>query len=1190
MARRSLWVAFVVFCFCFNLCTYTASGQAVYGSIIGTVTDAQGNAVSGAKVTVTSTTKNTTDETTTNESGNYSVIHLIPDTYSVRIEAPGFKSSDIANVLVQVDTAVRVDGQLQVGSVNQTVEVTGDIPQLKTDRADVSIDFNSEYIEKLPLANRNFQSLLTQAPGTQRMVNFAHAATENPQGSQQIMVAGQHFSGTGYELDGTDNQDPILGIIVINPNLDSVGEAKITLQNFDAEFGKAIAGLMVASTKSGTNQIHGSVFYFRNSDATQARNPFNQAPNKPLPHSKFNQFGGSVGGAVIKNKLFYFADYQGTRQANGVTNNINIPTSTVLSTCTAATGFCDLSQYLGTVSGGSGQVYDPATGDPNTGAGRTAFAGNLIPVGRLSPAAVTILKLFPQPANGNVTAPNFFGSGSGPFHGNSFDVRGDYQAPGNLHIFGRYTRAYYSLTGLPNLGIGLGGPGGGLNGLSGSSIIHNHSLAAGFDKAISNTLLTDFRFGYFKYNPHSIKPDATVAAATALGLPGLNSSDPSTGGLPAFIWDSGNNVNTHLTDFGDGLDPSRCNCPLIENEHQYQFVNNWTNIRGNHEIKIGVDLRFAHNLRFPSDANRTGQLTFSHKATSLFDPVGGSNVGGLDLASFLLGDVTHFQRFVSVSSNAAESQKRLFLYAQDKFRVTNKLSVTYGIRWEDYFPESVNAKGNGGFANLDQGIIRVAGFGPYGLDGNIGNYFGAFAPRIGIAYQVRPKTVIRVGYGRSFDIGVFGSNFGHAVTQNLPVLLNQNIGAHDVNPAAINDNVFVYQMDTAPPAAAFPAVPPSGQIPLRGPTNSVSPRIRPSKQRLAAIDMWNVAVQHQLTSTMTVEVAYLGNKGTHGFAGDGPSYQPNPRSIVGFGDPNVPPDSRRPYFNRYIYPDCSVSKGVCGLTGVPLADQLRCCSSDIGDYFGMDSSSNYNALEIKVEKRVSRGLQFVSVYTYSRARFHDSNYYAIDHNVAYGPDDNSRNHVWTSSYLYELPIGKGKRFMSNDNTLIDYLIGGWRVTGNVIWAGGLPWTPSYKDCNSDQDVGVCRPNRASGSFSLGAKRDAAGNLTWFTPVPELATNGATGGAFARPAKGTLGNIGYDSFRGPHSFTANMSLAKNFRITERFTGEFRVDANNIFNHPVLGFNGSQGNTCIDCTGDAGRITNIENNTSMRLLTFGVRFSF
>ncbi len=1215
MKRQAILGWILVLCLAFAVCASTASGQAVYGSIIGTVTDPQGNAISGAKVTVTSVTKNTTEETTTNESGNFSVIHLIPDTYRVKIEGAGFKAYDVASVLVQVDTATRVDAQLQVGAVTQTVEVTGEVPQLKTDRADVSIDFSSDYVEKLPLVNRNFQSLLLSAPGTQQ-IGWNHAATENPQGSQQTFVQGQHFSGTGYELDGTDNQDPILGIIIINPNLDSVEEAKITLMNYDAEFGKSIAGLMVASTKSGTNDIHGSAFWFRNSDATQARNPFNQAPNVPLPHSKWNQFGGSVGGAVIKNKLFYFADYQGTRQANGVTNNITIPTSTVLSTCTASTGMCDLSQYLGKVSNGNGQVYDPATGDPNTGAGRTAFAGNMIPVGRLSPVAVKLLKLFPQPSNGNVTAPNFFGSGSGPFHGNAFDTRGDYQAPGNLHIFGRYTRAYYSLTGQPNLGIGLGGQGGGVNGLSGSSIIHNHSLAAGFDKAISTTLLTDFRFGWFKYNPHSIKPDATVAAAQALGLNGLNTSDTSTGGLPAFKWDSGDNKNTGLTDFGDGLDPSRCNCPLIENEHQYQFVNNWTKISGNHAMKFGVDLRFAHNLRFPSDANRTGELSFSHKETSLFDPVAGSNTGGLDLASFLLGDVSHFERFASVSQTAAESQKRFFLYAQDQFRMSSKLTVTYGIRWEDYLPESVNAKGNGGFANLDQGIIRVGGFGPYGLNGNIRNYLGAFAPRVGIAYQLRPKTVVRIGYGRSFDIGVFGSNFGHAVTQNLPVLVHQAISAHDVNSANINDNVPVYLMSspTGPPAAQFPTVRADGTIPLRGPENAVDPRIRPTVQRLAAIDMWNATVQHQLTSTMTVEVAYVGNKGTHGFAGNGPTYNANQRSIVGFGVAGLNPDSRRPFFNRYTYPDCSVSQGVCGLANVPVADQLTCCSSDMGNYFGMDASSNYNALQLKVEKRISQGLQFVSHYTFSRARYYDNNYFGVDPKVAYGPMNVNRNHAWVTNILYELPFGKGKKYMGDANTLMDYVVGGWRLTSITDWSGGLPWTPQFGDCGLDQDVGVCRPDKASGSLREGAKRDSNGFLTWFTPVTTSA--GCSGlsivlptptdpcapdpnqcskarptiAGFARTACGTLGNIGLDSFRGPHLFTSNLSLAKNFRITERYKAEFRMDANNIFNHPVLGFNYTQGNLCIDCGGDAGRITNIENNTSMRLLTFGLRFSF
>jgi len=1201
--RRQVSLGWIlVGCLAFLLCASTASGQAVYGSIAGTVTDPQGNAVAGAKVTVTSVTKNTSGEATTNDTGNYVVLHLIPDTYKVRIEATGFKAFDVASVLVQVDTQSHVDAQLEVGAVTQSVEVTGEVPQLKTDRADVSIDLDARMINQLPIMDRNFTTLLLDSPGSQKLVGWSHASTENPQGSQQTFVAGQHFSGTGYELDGTDNQDPILGIIVINPNLDSVGEAKIMLQNFDAEFGKAIAGLMVASTKSGTNDIHGSAFWFRNSDATQARDPFTQLAGKPLPSAKWNQFGGSVGGAIIKNKLFYFGDYQGTRQASGVTNNITIPTSTVLSTCTATTGTCDLSQYLGAVTGG-GQAYQPGTfvADPNpaspcfdttanrasallTGSCRAPFVNNQIPVSILSPAAVAMLKRFPAPVNNNVFN-NFFGSGSGPFHQNAFDVRGDYQAPGNLHIFGRFSLANYSLTGSPNLGIGLGGPGSGLNGLSGSSNIKNRSLATGFDKAISSTLLTDFRFGWFKYNPHSIKPDATVAAATALGLPGLNTSDPSTGGLPAFNFDG------TLTNFGDGLGPSRCNCPLIEDEHQYQFVNNWTKITGNHTMKVGADIRFAHNFRFPSDANRTGQLNFNHLETA--NTVGTSQVGGLDLASFLLGDVSFFERFDSLSSAATEDQKRLFFYAQDNFRMTPKLTLTYGIRWEDYAPETMAGKDLGGFANVSQGVIRVAGEGPYGLNGNIGSNLGAFAPRIGIAYQLRQKTVVRVGYGRSFDMGVFGSNFGHVVTQNLPVLVHQTFNCVNTVGCATANVVPAYQMDSAPTAVVFPTSSiVNGVLPIEGPTNNVDPRIRPTTQRLATIDMWNATVQHQLTSTMTVEVAYLGNKGTHGFVGDGPTYNINQPSIVGFG--SISQAQRRLLYNKFIYPNCSVSLGVCTAgTSYPLSDQLVCCSVDMGNYFGMDATSHYNAIQIKVEKRFSQGLQFVSHYTYAHTMHYDSNYYAVDPRIAYGPDDQSRKHVWVSNVVYELPVGKGKKYIGDANTLMDYVVGGWRLTNTTNWSGGLPWTPTYSNCSADEDVGVCRPNRASGSFSLGVKRDpTTGFVSWFTPIPTMGVGGS-GGAFSRPAAGALGNIGFDSFTGPHLFTSDLSLAKDFRITERFKAEFRMDANNIFNHPVMGFNANTNDAnrlCIDCGGNAGRISDIEADTQMRLLTFSLRVSF
>src|ERR1700704_3095031 len=288
-----------------------------------------------------------------------------------------------------------------------------------------------------------------------------------------------------------------------------------------------------------------------------------------------------------------------------------------------------------------------------------------------------------------------------------------------------------------------------------------------------------------------------------LGFPGLNSGPgivgpPTTGGFSGFLFQNngGNSLNGQLGNnnagtyaFGDGLDPARCNCPLTESEQQFQVVNNWTRTQGNHTIKFGADIRYAMNLRVPSDQSRAGLL--------FFDQLGTGNAGsnGLGIATFLLGQVTQFQRYVSSSLTAAERQKRCFFYGQDSWRVSPKFTFTYGLRWEMYFPETVNAKGNGGFANLDDGLIRVAGFGGVGSNGNVKNTYKAFAPRLSVAYQFDPKTVVRLGYGRGFDIGVFGSNFGHVVTQNLPVLARQGLADTKFNPTATNNMSAIFTLN-----------------------------------------------------------------------------------------------------------------------------------------------------------------------------------------------------------------------------------------------------------------------------------------------------------------------------------------------------------------------------------------------------------
>jgi hypothetical protein len=1205
-----------------GLWTPTALAQAVYGSIIGTVTDPSGAAVANAKVTVTSQTKNTSVEATTNESGNYAVTHLIPDVYSVRIEGQGFKVLEFKDIPLSADSAAPVNGQFQVGSTSEQVEVTAEAPQLKTDRADVAVEFNSKYVEDLPILNRNFTSFELLSPGTQKL-SWGHAATENPQGSQQIFVQGQHFSGTGYELDGTDNQDPILGIIVVNPNLDAVTETKVALQNYDAEFGKAVAGVVTAQTKSGSNDIHGSAFWFRRSDANQARDPFTQFQRDPtthrfIPRARWQQFGGSIGGPVIKNKLFFFGDYQGTRQTSGITNQLTIPTALAQSTCNPATnptsatpGFCNLSEYTTAAAGinGGGQVYDPSSGSTTGNGGtRTPFCGpagcatepNWIPISNISPQAGAILALFPAPTASGVLN-NFLGSGSGPFSQNSFDTRIDYSASSTLNVFGRFSLDYFSLSGKGTLGA-LGGPGSGLLGLSGSSITHNYSLSTGFTKTLSTSLLTDFRFGWFKYNPQTQKPDGGTPM-TAFGIPNANTADPKTAGLGEFQLGPdisvGNNgaannggVGAAVSSFGDGLGVGRCNCPLTEREDQFQFVNNWTKTKGNHIIKFGADIRYARNLRIPSDNNRTGEYNFSPQETSSGDGgvVGGVTIpakaGGLDLASFLLGDVSSIARYVTNPSltninNAAERQKRWFFYGQDTYRATSKLTVNYGLRWEIYFPESVLAKGYGGFANIidngGTGVIRVAGFGGYGLNGNVKNSLHAFAPRLGVAYQLTPKTVIRMGYGRSYDIGVFGSNFGHTVTQNLPVLVKQNIDASSVIPGANPNFIPVFTLAQGPIAPVFPAVPSNGQIPfatLNGQDSGV--HIRPIKQVLPTLDAWNVTLQRQVTNTISAEVAYVGNKGSHAFSGDGPNYDVNPVSM--FGYQTIDPATGLDYTASARRPLCREnSAGVC--TGIP---------DDLGNFYGNDASSIYNALEMKVDKRFNQGLQFIAHYTYAHANAYDSNYYAISHPIAYGPNDFVRNHVFVVNTVYELPFGKGKPFLSNSSRVVNYLVGGYQLTNTTNWSGGLPWTPSTNECGKEQDVNICRPNKGSGSFHVGAGSfdPITRTVPFFTPLTSL------GGPFTDPGNGHLGNIGHNSFRGPRGFYSDLSVTKDIPIIERVKAQFRMDAFNVFNHPVYAFSGNNGaNPCIDCQGgNNGKITGLEGGTSMRALQFALRLTF
>ena len=1206
-----------------------ARAQAVYGSVFGTVTDKTGAVVPGATVTVTNEAKGTVETVVSNGSGEFTLSHLVPDVYDLKVDLKGFKSFISKGIQVSADTAPRIDVALEIsGGGSETVEVNADsVPQLKADRADVSTVFDAQQVADLPIGDQNFTNLQLLLPGAQ-LLGWSHAADENPQGSRQIQVDGQAFGGTAFELDGTDNQDPILGIIVINPAMDAVTETKITTQNFDAELGKAVSAVVTAQTKSGSNSYHGSVYDFRTGNANLARDPFSQPPGpNAIPPGLKNRYGGSIGGRIIRDRIFFFGNYEAQRQKVGTSITDTLPSNLLTETCLGNTvgpsgiAGCDFSEYKANLPTGQGIIYD------NSGEAPVAFAGNVIPAAKVSAQAKALLTLL-EPYTKTLTGSggeggldgNYNESGTGLFNSDAWTVRGDATLSSKATAFARFSRFTDTLSGAVAFGS-AGGPGFGIGNYGGNSKGANDSLAVGSDYVFSPTLIADLRLGYYRYNVIDSKYDQGTQFATQLGIPGINFGDNFTSGAPGFFIATLAGGKTQPL-YGAGLNVNRCNCPLTEREDQFQIVNNWTKTLGNHAFKVGADLRYGRNLRVPSDNDRAGLLNFSNGPTSNPDL---AQQGGIGFATFVLGDVTSFNRYVSTSTNAKEFQKRTFFYAQDTWRASSKLTLNLGVRWELYFPETVNGKGNGSLLNIKDGYLHVAGY------GNIGSNMGwtidkvkQLEPRIGLAYQLNPKTVVRAGYGRSFDTGVFGSIFGHTVTQNLPVLANQSIsnitnigqafclGSTTDNPGCVTSHNAPGQPAGGGPLPYAPVtVPSSGLLPNQG--YAVTSKARQNPLTFPTLDAWNLSFQRALTPTVSMTIAYVGNKGTHTLSsGDGNNTNPNEAAIVlpgsssAFGqtissingqtlhyDPKVPGNtiaadggvSSTNYLSRYYGGSLAACKdpnyNFAAVSGDPLLQPGMCGWNQSIQYDGDDQNTSYNAMQVTLTQQQWKGLSMTANYAWQSAFNHGGTYSTWDKTVAYGRDDFVRANVFNAYGSYQLPFGKGKMFLAGANRVTDLLIGGYQLSGTVNWSSGLPYTLSI---NCGQDIpssAPCYPNVIPGGHMKTS-------LTSFDPVSRTRTfysqqDLSGGGLFSDAGLDHIGNSGRNTYYGPTYYNTDLSLEKKFQIYERLLAQFRFDAYNAVNHINPGNPG--GNIT-----SAGTINGEAPGPGPRSLEFSVRLQF
>ena len=1153
-----------------------ANAQAVYGSIDGTVVDSSGSTVANAKVTITDTARQVVFTTQTDSAGRYDEKHLIAGDYQVKIEALGFKSV-LSKVAVSVDSIATFDAALQPGAVSETVNVVDEIPLLKTERTDVSTVLSTQQVNELPTYGRNFSQLLLVTPGTVQFC-WGDTSTENPQGGLAVNANGQMFVGVNTILDGTDNRDFLYGNMLIVPNLDSIAETKVTTSSYDAEFGQISAALVTVSTKSGTDSWHGSGFFYRRSDATFARDQFAQANPDPvtgryIPQTLWGQFGGSIGGAIIKNKLFIFGDYQGTRAHNGGSQLAVVPTQ--------AERNGDFSAWAS-----NNPIYNPfcTTGTPgcvngiqDNLAARPQFSyngqPNVIDPSLISPVAQALLNYVPLPLPALENAPgyqpgqpNYAASGDEIYHGDALDARADYFYSDKLRLFDRYTFNQFHKEAPGLFGGAAGGPQLNPIGYTGVGDTRPQSNSFGISYAIRPTLLLDVRQGWYKQRIN-VNPLVTGNFATQAGAPGLNiPGDPTTNSMPHFSINEG----PGNLDFGNGL-YDNCNCPLVERMQQFQEIGNVTWTKGRHTIKFGPDFHYNQNLRLPSDEHRSGEVYSFNNLT--VGEVGGSQIGGLGMAGFLLGQVSQFQRYISHVEDAGERQWRFFFYGQDTWRVTSKLTLNYGLRWEIYRPQRVTGKDDGGWFNLANGEIDVAGENGVPLSGPVVTNLKNFAPRAGIAYQIDPKTVVRMGYGRSFDVGMFGTIFGHTVTQNLPVL-----GTQEINPLP-NGWDPAFQLATGPPLLD-PATVLNNQ-PVGPDGNHIYPDgfrawVMPFHTHMPTVDSWNATVQRQLTPTLSLQAAYVGNKGSHIFVGENNWINLNTPTEVGFcpGGGNVAPCvdqlHRLPYFQTP--------------NNFQLTTGLNCMCNP-GD-------NHYNSLQMQLDKRFSHGLNILGNYTYSHAKNHDSPDFLYNPSLEYGRPSWQRNQNITASTIYQLPFGKGKALAGNAPSAVNYVIGGWELINVTTIMSGSGVNPGYQECGSDNDAGVCFPN-VVGSWHVSHPNKngwyASTAVVGGSPTP-LAANGQTSGPWQRPVAPvpglpSFGNAQRDSIIGPKWFDSDLSVVKDVAIGEQVRVQFRAEAFNVFNHPNL----ANPNSCVDCFG-SGTITGLANNASMRKMQFGLRFDF
>jgi len=1073
----------------FALLLAAAAAFAQTATINGVVTDSSQAVISGATVTVTNIDTGLRRDTHTNETGNYTFNLLPVGRYKLGASMAGFTTETLPEVKLDVDQVARLDFSLKPGALTETVEVSAAAALLDSETTTVGQVITNKEIVEMPLNGRNYLSLATLAAGT----SVNPGGRSGPEGG--FISGGMHSYQMNIQVDGLDNNTIYSGGVVgfqaqaVKPSIDAVGEFKVVTNNFSAEYGGRMGGQVLVTIKSGTNQLHGTAYEFLRNDKLDATNFFSNLSGAPKPEFRQNQFGGTLGGPIIKNKLFLFGSFDGTRIRSGTSSIDTVPT--------ALEDNGDFSKIR--------HIYDPNT-TQGTGAAMTRqpFPGDIIPKARWDPLFPALLALYPAPTN-TANVNNYYFSGVDRNGWNSYDFKGDENFNENNHLSVRYSRR--DLDQFQNGLLPLPADGG----LATTTFINSNSVVGSYTRILNANTNNELRIGHSRMPTRfDIPYDKPLFDQFGIkGIPKTNFATSNDHGYSRF-------TPQGYTEIG-----SRSFWPNINNLFVTQFDDVLFHTTGKHGIKAGVEVKHTNIFRNAARFAR-GQFAFNREFSA--DPQNRAATGD-GLAEFMLGLASGGSLGNENGENLNTNSLGAFI--QDSWKVTPRLTLNLGLRYDIFFAPTFP---DGLVSNflLDYSQIgangRLAEIRPKdGSDCGCSQNYRDFGPRLGAAFRLTNKTVLRSGFGLIYSQDDSYSSQSARWMNQSPDFVEYSFATIDrINPLLVLKNGF--------PAVQLPAT----TVP--GPS-SVGINIQSPKMPDQYSEQWFFDLQRELPYDMFMTVGYSGNE-AH-------------RMVVSM-DYNLPyGPAPSTVASRRIFPYYTTVT-----RQMPMGNSL------------------YNALFWKLEKRFSKGLTFISSFTWA----HNIDDYVETNNSTAGEGavvpwnvslnrGNSYSDIRRQtafSVSYDLPFGKGRTWL-NHGGIVNGILGGWQLASVVGLRSGIPFTVLTSGGITNAG-GADRPNRiGNGTLSSGQSIYSWFNLSAFVIQPQY----------------TYGNSGRNILFGPVQHNMDLSLHKNFAIIERMRIQFRAESFNFTNTPAF----DQPNATINMLG-AGTITKTIGNP--RQIQFGLKF--